>query len=81
MVCQCLSINNINIDAPKTGVIIANIRNVNNNEIVINGKKTILMRGQGTFVPMGQEHLVTALEANSEMFGICMPPEKAYLRE
>ena len=50
-------------------------------EIVINGKKTILMRGQGTFVPMGQEHLVTALEANSEMFGICMPPEKAYLRE
>ena len=47
VVCQCLSINNINMDAPKTGVIIANILNVSNNDIVINGKSTLLFRKPG----------------------------------
>jgi hypothetical protein len=47
VVCQCLSINNINIEAPKTGVIIANILNVNNNEIVMNGNNTLLLRKPG----------------------------------
>jgi hypothetical protein len=47
VVCQCLSINNINIDAPKTGVIIANIRNVNKRDIVMNGNKTLLFLRPG----------------------------------
>jgi len=37
----------MNIDAPKTGVIIANILKVNKIEMVINGNKTLLFRNPG----------------------------------
>ena len=44
MVCQCLSINNINIEAANTGVTKASIRIVNNKLIVINGNNERLFR-------------------------------------
>jgi len=47
VVCQCLSINNINIAAAKTGVTIANIRIVNKSAIVINGINTRLFLNPG----------------------------------
>jgi len=47
VVCQCLSINNITIDAAKTGVTNANILIVKNNEIVMNGNKTLLFLKPG----------------------------------
>jgi hypothetical protein len=37
----------MNIEAPKTGVTIANIRKVNKIEMVINGSKTLLFRSPG----------------------------------
>jgi quercetin dioxygenase-like cupin family protein len=47
----------------------------------LEGENHILTKGQELFVPMNKMHGCTALEINSEMFGICIPPEKAYLRE
>lgn len=47
VVCQCLSINNINIDAPKTGVTTASILIVNNKLIVIKGSKDRLFLKPG----------------------------------
>ena len=47
MVCQCLSINNIIIAAPKTGVTIANILIVKNKLIEINGSNILLFLNPG----------------------------------
>jgi len=47
VVCQCLSINNIIIAAPKTGVTNANILIVKKRAIVTNGNKTLLLRRPG----------------------------------
>jgi hypothetical protein len=44
VVCQCLSINNINIDAASTGVTNASIRIVSNKLIEINGSNDRLFR-------------------------------------
>jgi hypothetical protein len=44
VVCQCLSSNNINIDAAKTGVTNANMRIVNNKLIDIKGNSDLLFR-------------------------------------
>lgn len=47
VVCQCLSINSIIIDAPSTGVTSASIRNTKNIAIVTKGKSTLLLRKPG----------------------------------
>ena len=47
VVCQCLSISNINIDAPSTGVTTANILIVNSRLIVTNGSIERLLVNPG----------------------------------
>jgi hypothetical protein len=47
VVCQCLSINNINIAAARTGVTNANILIAKKSAIVINGNKTLLFLNPG----------------------------------
>jgi len=47
VVCQCLSINNIIIAAPRIGVTTASIRIVKNKLMVIKGNKTLLCRNPG----------------------------------
>ena len=38
-------------------------------------------RGECATVPLGKNHSVTSLEKDSQMIGICIPPEMAYLVE
>jgi mannose-6-phosphate isomerase-like protein (cupin superfamily) len=44
------------------------------------GVTTLLKKGDQMLVPTGKPHVVVSLEDESEMFGICIPPEKVYLR-
>ena len=40
----------------------------------------ILGRGECASIPLGMQHSSIAMEDGSEMFAVCVPPERAYLK-
>lgn len=47
--------------------------------VAIDGKIRVMSRGDCCAIPSGVTHSCTALEDDSRMLGICVPPEKAYM--
>lgn len=46
--------------------------------IRIDGGLRVMERGACATIPKGVEHTLVAMDDNSEMIAICIPPEKAY---
>ena len=49
--------------------------------IKIGGTPRIMKKGECASIPLGVVHICDALEDNTRVVGICIPPEKAYIAE